>query len=260
MIKQKALLFDATQCVGCGECYSACKEKNHNPETSSDYLKDHLSANTFTVLEEYKVKDKSNNELDVFTRKMCMHCQEPTCVSVCPVGAFTKTEFGPVIYDGDKCLGCRYCMQACPHKVPRYQWNKTNPVVRKCTMCYDRVSKGLPTACSEACATGATLFGDRDELIIEAKKRISENPDTYYPEVYGLEDEAGGTNVLVLSPVPFDQLGFSQLPKQPLPTLTKQAMDKIPGVVGVGGVLLTGMYWLTKRKNQIAKEENKKNN
>ena len=250
MKKQKAILYDATQCVGCGSCYEACKEKNKLPETNKDYLKDHLSANTFTVIEEYG---------EVYTRKMCMHCVDPTCVSVCPVGALEKTDIGPVIYDSDKCLGCRYCMQSCPHKIPRYEWSKTNPQIRKCIMCYDRVSQGLPTACTEACPTGATTFGDRDELIAEAKKRIADSPNTYYPEIYGVK-EAGGTNVLVLSPVPFDQLGFASLPGDALPNYTMRALEKIPTVVSVGSVVLGGMYWLTKRKNQIAKENKMLNN
>lgn len=246
MRKQKAILFDATQCVGCGTCYEACKEKNKLPETNKDFLKDHLSANTFTVVEEYG---------DVYTRKMCMHCIDPACVSVCPVGALQKTDIGPVIYDSDKCLGCRYCMQSCPHKIPRYEWNKTNPSVRKCIMCYDRVSQGNPTACAEACPTGATTFGDRDELITEAKKRIADNPGTYYPEIYGVK-EAGGTSVLILSPVPFHQLGFADLPTEALPNYTERALEKIPAVVSVGSIFLGSMYWLTKRKNQIAREKN----
>ena len=120
-------------------------------------------------------------------------------------------------------------------------------------MCYDRVSQGKPTACAEACPTGATTFGDRDELIDEARRRIAEDPDSYYPEIYGMK-EAGGTNVLVLSPVPFDQLGFPSLPKEAIPDYTMRALEKIPTVVSVGSVFLGGMYWLTKRKNAIAKE------
>lgn len=246
MLKQKAILFDVTLCVGCGECYSACKEANHLSETNSDFLKDHLGANTYTVVEQYE---------DLYTRKLCMHCVDPTCVSVCPVAALTKTDIGAVIYDEDKCLGCRYCMQACPHHIPRYEWSKVNPRVRKCIMCYDRIKNGEQTACAEACPSEATIFGDRDELIEIAKQRLSENPDTYYQHIYGLE-EAGGTDVLVLSPVPFDKLGFAtNLPKEPLPTYTAKALEKIPGVVVGGGAFLAAMYWLTKRKNKIAEEE-----
>ncbi len=247
MVRKKGMLFDATMCVGCGECYLACKAQNNLPETNEDFLKDHLSDKTFTVVEQYG---------DYYARKMCMHCADPACVSVCLVGAFTKTDDGPVLYDYDKCIGCRYCMQACPHRIPRYEWGSTSPKVRKCILCTERLAKGEPTACSEACPTGATQFGYLDELKEEAKQRIADNPDTYYPEVYGLED-GGGTSILVLSPVPFDQLGYASLAKEPLPTYTARAMEKIPSVVTIGGAFLGGMYWLTRRKNEIAKEEKK---
>ena len=125
MTKQKGLLFDSTLCVGCGECYSACKTQNNLKKTSDDCMKDHLSNETYTVVEDHQGN---------FVRKLCMHCESPTCVSVCPVGAFQKTELGPVVYDADKCIGCRYCMQACPHSIPRYEWSSLTPRVRKCIM------------------------------------------------------------------------------------------------------------------------------
>jgi formate dehydrogenase iron-sulfur subunit len=246
-MKAKGILFDVTRCIGCGLCYEGCKEQNGLPETNSDFLRDHLSSSTFTVIEEYG---------DLYTRKLCFHCQHPTCVSVCPVGAFEKTELGPVIYDADKCFGCRYCMQACPHQIPRYEWFSQAPRVRKCTMCYERIKDGNEmTACSDICPEEATQFGDLEDLIAEAKQRIKDNPDDYYPHIYGLE-EAGGSNVLILSPVPFEQLGYAgNLPKEALPTYTMAALEKIPHVVTSLGVFLGGMYWLTKRKNQITKEE-----
>lgn len=248
-MKEKGILFDSTMCAGCGECYNACKKQNQLKETNQDFLKDHLSAETYTVVEQYE---------DVYTRKMCMHCKQPACVSVCPVGALVKTETGAVTYDAGKCLGCRYCMQACPHHVPRYEWSSVNPRVRKCIMCHDKVCKGEATACSEACPAGATMFGDYEDLVKEAKTRLKDNPDTYYQHIYGLE-EAGGSNVLVLASVPFEKLGFrAKLPNEALPNYTARALEKIPAVVSVGGVFLTGMYWLTKRKNQIAREEKNK--
>lgn len=248
---QYGILFDARLCIGCGSCYEACKKQNNLPSTNRDFLKDHLTNNTYTTVEEYG---------DNYARKMCMHCAEPTCASVCPVGAFEKTELGPVLYDADKCIGCRYCMQACPFSVPRYEWSSTSPRVTKCVMCHDRLKKGELTACAEACPVEATISGKMSDIIAEAKRRIKENPNDYYPEIYGLE-EAGGTNVLILSPVPFEQLGYiSNVPKQSVPEFTAQAMEKIPTVVSVGGIFLTGMYWLTKRKNQIAQEENHHSN
>ncbi len=246
MLKQKGILFDSTLCIGCGSCYEACKNQNHLKETNKDFLRDHLSDKTYTVVEEYS---------DRYARKMCMHCEEPTCVSVCPVGAFKKTVLGPVLYDENKCIGCRYCMQACPFSIPRYEWSKSSPGVRKCDMCYDRLKAGYITACAEACPTSATLCGYLDDLKKEAKRRIAEAPSKYYNKIYGME-EAGGTNMLILSSVPFEQLGYpSKVPGKPLPDFTSNAMGAIPSVVSVGGVFLTGMYWLTKRKNEIAKEE-----
>jgi formate dehydrogenase iron-sulfur subunit len=251
MSKRKGLLYDSTLCLGgdgCGAaCYHACKEQNKLPgDLGDNFLNDRLSSNTYTVIEKYGDKP---------TRKLCMHCIDPTCVSVCPVGAFEKTELGPVLYDENKCIGCRYCMQACPHSIPRYEWSSNNPRVRKCIMCHERVEQGQPTACAENCPTGATTFGDYDELITEAKKRITENPGSYHNEIYGLQD-AGGSNVLVIAGVPLDKLGFiPNLPKESLPNLTHRALEKIPTIVSGGAVFLGGMYWLTKRKNQIAKEE-----
>ena len=248
MLEEKGILFDATLCVGCGNCYQACKETNNLPQTNIDFLKDHLSDKTFTVVEQYS---------DLYARKMCMHCNEPACVSVCLVGAITKSSTGAVIYDADKCIGCRYCMQACPHKVPRYEWGTTQPRVRKCNLCYDRVKDGKLTACAEACPTEATLFGNMDQLIAVAKKRLQDHPEKYYQKIYGLED-AGGGHVMIISAVPFEQLGYiSNLPKESMPEFTMRAMEKIPSVVIGGGVFLSGMYWLTKRKNQIAKEDQK---
>lgn len=245
-MNKKAFLIDITECVGCGACYEACKEQNNLPQTSDDPLKDSLSDKTYTIIEERG---------DYFVRLMCRHCENPACVSVCPVGAFTKTEIGAVLYDESKCLGCRYCMQACPFQIPRYEWGSLTPRVQKCKMCYEKVIDGGIPACAEACPTGATLFGDRDEMIALAKQKINENPDNYYPHIYGLE-EIGGTSVFYISPVPFEELGFNtKLPVTPLPNFTHEALSKIPTLVSVGGVLLTGFYWLTNRKNEIAREK-----
>lgn len=238
---RKAMLIDITLCVGCGLCRDACKEQNGLPAGEEN----RLNANAYTVVQDY-----GNN---VFVRRLCMHCEEPTCVSVCPVGAFTKTAEGPVLYDEAKCIGCRYCMQACPFQVPTYTWNEVAPRVRKCIFCHQRLAEGLPTACAEACPTGATIFGDREELIAEAQKRLREEPEKYVQHVYGLQ-EAGGTSVLFLSAVPFEKLGFpANLPNQPLPMLTWNALSKIPNIVAVGGTALYGLWWIINRRDEVGK-------
>ena len=238
----KALLVDTTQCIGCGACYEACKEQNGLPETTDDFLQDRLSENTFTILVDQDSR---------YIRRMCMHCLEPTCVSVCPVGALEKTAAGPVVYHEDRCMGCRYCMQACPFNIPKYEWEARLPKIKKCTMCADRLAQGQPTACAEACPAGATMFGDRDELLAEARARIDASPDSYVDHIYG-EYEIGGTSVLVISDVPPGELGFPMnLGNEPLPALTRDVLEKIPRFCVVASVFLGGVWWITKRREEV---------
>jgi formate dehydrogenase iron-sulfur subunit len=238
-----ALLIDTTQCVGCGECRRACQTSHGFPDVEAKKLNE----SNFTYLDQQK---------DVFVRRMCQHCEQPACASVCPVGALAKTPAGPVNYDADKCLGCRYCMLACPFDVPKYEWHSNMPRVRKCTMCYnERTSKGQPTACSEACPVGATLFGKRDELLAEAWKRLNDSPDKYVRRVYG-EKEAGGTSVFYLASVPFEQIGFStSVGMEPLPERTWQVLSKLPDVVVTAGVMFSAVHWITKRREEVRRFE-----
>jgi formate dehydrogenase iron-sulfur subunit len=155
-------------------------------------------------------------------------------------------------------MGCRYCMVACPFGVPKYEWNKVLPRVQKCTMCSDRVAAGNQTACAEACPTGATKFGERDELIAEAQKRIHDNPGNYVNHIYGLT-EVGGTSVLLLSSVPFEQFGYrADLSQDPLPMLTYRVLSRIPDFVPLGGMMLGGVWWITHRREEVATAEHPK--
>lgn len=244
MLKTKALLIDITKCVGCGACSRACAEANQLPvEEASE-----LSATHYTVV-------KSYNHDQTYVRRLCMHCNQPTCVSACLVGAFTKTDTGAVLYDESKCIGCRYCMQACPFEVPRYEWGSLVPRIQKCKMCYERVVAGGQTACAEACQFGATTFGDRDELVREARRRINENPGEYIDYIYGLT-EAGGTSVLYISNVPFEQLGFPMnVPKEPIPDLSWRVLSQIPKYSVAAGVVLFGIHWITARRAEVARFE-----
>src|SRR5262245_11093977 len=241
------LLFDSTLCVGCGACSAACKEQNGLPLP----VEPKTTAYTWTV-----VQEAGRSAVNI--RRLCFHCLEPTCASVCPVGALEKTPEGPVTYDGERCIGCRYCMMACPFGVPKYQWDTPVPVVGKCVLCADRVRAGQPTACASVCPTGATLFGERDRLVEEARRRIRDNPGGYVDHVYGV-DEAGGTSVLLLSKVPFEALGLqTNLPRQPLPLLTWQVLSKVPDFVAVAGALLYGLRWITERREEVSNVEGTK--
>jgi formate dehydrogenase iron-sulfur subunit len=242
MTKHKAMLIDITMCVGCNSCQEACKTTN-NLQAGEEKS---LSATAYTALNEYD---------GVFVRRMCQHCIDPTCASVCPVGAFTKTPEGPVLYDEDKCIGCRYCMQACPFQVPRYEWSSTYPRIQKCVFCQSRISKGLQPACAEACPTGATKFGDRDELLKEAAERIKADPSKYVNRIYG-QQEVGGTSILYITSVPFEKLGFkTELQTAALSPLTWNALSKVPGIVTVGGSLLYGIWWITNRRTEVKNHE-----
>src|SRR2546421_2233959 len=243
MKNTKAILVDITKCIGCRACEQACKQVHGFPMDSEPVL----SATALTVVEQRGEK---------FVRRLCMHCQDPACASACPVGALKKTALGPVVYESGKCIGCRYCMLACPFQVPKYEWTRLAPLVKKCDMCSERVAKAQLPACVEACPTGASQFGDRDDLLREAQKRILENP-AYVPHIYGSE-EVGGTSVFFLSDVPFEKLGFIAAPtNQPLPVLTANALGDVPTVVLVGGSLLAGLYWITQRRREVALAESK---
>jgi formate dehydrogenase iron-sulfur subunit len=244
----KALLYDATICIGCKQCEVGCAQENNLPYGDAVAAEEKQSEHKYTV-----VLTKG----DKFMRKLCMNCQDPACASACPVAALKKSAAGPVTYDADRCMGCRYCMLACPFNVPKYEWGKVLPKVRKCTMCSERVARGKQTACAEICPTGATKFGDRDELIAEAQQRIRDNPGKYVNHIYGL-NEVGGTSVLLLSSVPFNEFGYPQDHlEEPMPALTFRVISRVPDVVTLGGVLLGGVWWITNRRVDVAAAEGK---
>jgi formate dehydrogenase iron-sulfur subunit len=171
------------------------------------------------------------------------------------VGALEKTSTGPVIYHEERCIGCRYCMQACPFNVPRYEWTSALPLVRKCDMCADRQKAGLATACATVCPTGATTYGNRDSLIQEARSRISTHPERYVNHIYGLA-EVGGTSVLMIAGVGMDTLGYpTDVSTDPLPMLTWNVLQRIPNFVVFGAVLLGGVWWITNRRIEVEAAE-----
>jgi formate dehydrogenase iron-sulfur subunit len=248
MIKKMAILTDVTKCIGCEECVLACK-KNYGlgPDRPWRWQNDvtDLSATRWTTI--------VNRPKDRHVRKQCRHCKEPACVSVCPVGALQKTPEGPVVYDGSLCMGCRYCMMACPYGIPRYTWNEAVPFVRKCVLCHPGIQSGKQDepACTRACPTGATIYGDRDALLAEAQRRIKENPGKYIGRVWG-EKEVGGTNVLYISDVDLSFLGWKpDLGDEPMPALTWPALRMVPGVFLGVGLAMGATCWVIGRRMKL---------
>jgi formate dehydrogenase iron-sulfur subunit len=247
----KAILTDITKCIGCLKCVSACKETN-NLEIDVPRIwqkNDGLSSENWTSI--IQKPDKH------YVRKQCRHCLEPACASACPVGALHKTEEGAVVYDKDKCLGCRYCMMACPYGIPRYDWDEPVPYVSKCILCYDKIKNGEQPACTKACPEVATIFDERDELIKIAHKRIEESPGKYVNKVWG-EHEVGGTSVLYLSDIDLGFLSYkTHLGSKPLPETTAPAMKSVPfAFVGIGGFML-GLNWVIRRRMEHSKPQSK---
>ncbi|MBU0984170.1 MAG: 4Fe-4S dicluster domain-containing protein [candidate division Zixibacteria bacterium] len=255
------VLHDTTLCVGCRSCEKACNEVNDLPAPDRPFddptvLSDvrRTDEKAYTVVNRYDVNGPSGSP--VFRKLQCNHCKEPACASACFVGAFTKTPEGAVVYDASVCVGCRYCLMACPFDIPAYEYNKAlEPRVMKCTMCHPRVAEGKLPGCVEACPMEALTFGKRDDLITIARERIRKYPDRYIDHVYG-ETEVGGTNWLYITGAPFETLGFrTDLGVTPAPELTSGALAMVPVVIGVWPALLGGIYIMSQRKEKIANQE-----
>jgi Fe-S-cluster-containing dehydrogenase component len=247
--KNYGVLVDIPKCIGCESCSVACKlwnELKWDPNRKAKTAKDRaaepnkgLWADEWTAINLYEPK-KAGEPVFRFVKTQCFHCLDPACVSACFSKAFQKLPQGPVIYDQSLCVGCRYCMLACPFDVLKYEWEKAIPGVRKCQMCATRVASGTPPACESVCPTGALTFGQREELLAEAKKRIKDNG--YIDHIFG-EKEVGGTQWLYISDVPFEELRFrTDVTTRPMPSYSKGYMKLTP-IVGVSwAAILAGLY------------------
>lgn len=249
-----ALLIDLTRCIGCRACQAACKQWNDLPAEATNNQGSYenpprRSAKTWTTITFNEIDDGDKFKW-VFAKRQCMHCLKPACTTACIVGALEKTPEGPVVYDDEKCIGCRYCMLACPYNVPTFEWEKPIPYIRKCTFCIDRTAAGMETACTKACPTGAIESGDREALLGKARARIKTRPDKYINHIYG-ENEAGGTSKMYLSSVPFEQLGFPTLGAEPISRYADMAMMAVPPTILTVGAAMGGIYWIIRRREKM---------
>jgi formate dehydrogenase iron-sulfur subunit len=248
------MLIDLIRCVGCNSCALACKESNGLPRP--DVAPDGLATDVYTFVEERTATRADGQVVQRFVKRQCMHCLNAACVAACPAAAMYKGEQGQVIYRAYRCLGCRYCQAACPFGVPRFNWDDgIDPVISKCQLCYARSQAGQQPACVSACPSGALRLGEREDLLAQAHARIASNPGRYVDHVFG-EFEVGGTAMLYLSDVPFEQLGFpTSLPRTAPPEETHKIISKLPFVLTGMTALMAGTAAYTHRQSSDGEEE-----
>lgn len=262
--ERMGVLVDTTACIGCRKCEWACKKAHDMPAGNIESYDDRTvfekrrrpDAKALTVVNEYQ---NPNGKFPLNVKVQCMHCDHPACVSACIVGAFSKQENGSVIWDTDKCIGCRYCMVACPFQVPAFEFEKAwSPDIKKCDFCFDRTKTGLLPACVEICPMEVLTYGKRDELIRAAKEKIRLYPERYVNHIFG-EYEVGGTSWMYLSSMDFTKVDFPKLSQNPAPGVTEAIQHGIfayfiPPIAIYA--LLGGVMWLNKnRKHESHGEE-----
>ncbi len=238
------MLYDTTLCIGCKTCVVACHEANDlPPDDRQDPLHDAptaLNDRTKNIIKLYE-----ENGVRSYMKEQCMHCVDAACVGACMIGALQKREYGIVTWDASRCIGCRYCQVACPYNIPKFEWESAAPRIIKCELCNHRLAENKEPACCEVCPRSAVIYGTREELLAEAKKRLAANPDKYVPKIYG-EHDGGGTQVMYISHVPFEKLGLPELGEEAVPSLNRQIQHGVyKGMVApaalyavLGGVML----------------------
>ncbi len=258
------VLVDTTICVGCRNCEWACKVAHDIPTDGIDSYADRTvfkkqrrpDDKALTVVNEYPCV--KNPLLPINVKVQCMHCDKPACVSACIVGAINKHDDGSVVWNTDKCIGCRYCMVACPFQVPTFEYEKAiQPEIRKCDFCINRTKLDKLPACIDICPVEAMSYGPRSEIIKLARDKIKRYPDRYINHIYG-EHEVGGTSWIYLAGKEFYEIGFPKLSNKAAPGVSEAIQHGIfayfvPPVMFYS--MLGAIMWINKRRKEIEEEE-----
>ena len=257
------VLVDATVCIGCRNCEWACKTAHDLPTPPIESYEDRSvfksmrrpDETALTVVNRHDDPRRPGRPTTV--KVQCMHCAHPACVSACIVGAFSKDAGGAVVWDGGKCIGCRYCMVACPFQIPAFEYKKAwHPKIMKCDFCFERRKGGGIPACVGICPVEALTFGPREELVRIARDRVQRFPDSYAAHVYG-EFEVGGTDWLYIAGRDFAALQFPTLGRDPAPGVSESIQHGIfayffPPISLYA--LLGGLMWLAKSEPESGEE------
>jgi len=237
------VLVDTTRCIGCRMCEFGCAHANgqanglEKPSFDEELTPQRqTSEKRWTVVQRHVVDGRT-----ITVKRQCLHCLQPACTSACLTKAMAKTPDGPVTWRASKCMGCRYCMVACPFDMPKFEFHSAVPRIQKCQFCVTRIAAGEQPACVASCPAQALTFGRRGNLLDEARSRIYTQPGRYVHDIYG-EHEAGGTSWLYLSAVPFDRIGFrTDLATTGYPTFAKEFLYAVPQVDILAPLLLLGL-------------------
>jgi Fe-S-cluster-containing dehydrogenase component len=216
----RTILFDAAQCIGCRQCVEACKDWNDLPRGNS-YT---INPSTWLTIQPPVLEGQAS----VWGRDSCMHCEYPVCAAVCPVEAITKYEEGPVVIDPAVCIGCEYCVEACPwHVIAK---SDVTGKATKCTMCSDRLAVGQAPFCVQACPVDALDFGLAPAMQEQAETRARAAGAKLYGAV-----AAGGTHVLHVLTHSLAEHGLPQVSTRRYPRHQISLGTKLGGLLTLTG-------------------------